>query len=366
MSQTQQLKKYEGSEKISILVEIKDPVAVGFYKAMPEGLRPVYAEVLLTGAAYLASQKDFTSESIRVIESAAREVKENAADELEAATTKFFKENAPKILEEVTREWVEKLPNPKDYPDPEQYQKALKTALELLKETAELRGVEKIAQRTTEKGRFLEEETYESLADRYGNEYDVDDVRNVVGAVPHSKLGDYVLRCPSYKIAIDTTEEDLKESDARKKVDGTMRNREADGAVLIFRSFDLVPNKKMMVKVGHNKFFAYFGSHGEGTWDIAIDVLIALVETQKRAEERVEVDIAAQVASRVDKMLEIVADLDRDLEKDVEERAKKVESAAAKIQDATRSIRVEKLSAVREMAEMLLTIAKGQQHIGNI
>ncbi len=50
-------------EKISILVEIKDPVAVGFYKAMPEGLRPVYAEVLLTGAAYLASQKDFTSES---------------------------------------------------------------------------------------------------------------------------------------------------------------------------------------------------------------------------------------------------------------------------------------------------------------
>ena len=83
-------------EKISILVEIKDPVAVEFYKAMPEGLRPVYAEVLLTGAAYLASQKDFTSESIRVIESAA--VESSVFSKLRALSLMIFPYTCPSVL----------------------------------------------------------------------------------------------------------------------------------------------------------------------------------------------------------------------------------------------------------------------------
>jgi hypothetical protein len=346
-------------EKISIIAEIKDPVAVRFYSAMPEKFRSVYAEMLLTGAAYLATQKDIATESIRVIESTAKELQKNAKEEFEDAVGGFLKEDAPKIFGEVMRDWVKNLPNPKDYPDPEDYKDSLGTALQLLQETAKLKGKREIMQKTTEKGRLLEEDVQMFLTEKYGSKYDIEDLRNLKGALPHCKAGDFVLKTPRLKVALDATEEKLKDRDARKKVDMTMRNREADGALLVFRSSEQIPKEKLMVKVGYNKFFAYFGEHGEGTWDIAIDVLFALTDAQKRAEERIDVD-TAQVAGRADKILKMINEIDSDTKNNVEERAKKIESSAAKIRDAIRSLRVEKLSAIREMAEMLLTIAKGR------
>ena len=344
---------------VEILVVIRDPTAVKFYKSMPDELRSSYAEVLLTGAAYLASQKDLTSESIKVLEHAASEIRGDLSEENEVATTKFLKEETPQIIEKCMKDFVEKLPNPKDFPSPEDYKKALVDLRELIPKFAEHVGMEVVAQKTTMKGLIFEEEFYPPLDKKYGSEYNIDDLRDEPGAIPRCKLGDYVLRS-SHKIALDLTEETLSKSAARKKVDKALQNREADGAVLIFRNPEQMPKTKPLAMVGRKKFLAYFGKNGNGTWDIAIDLLIALIEAEKRAEESAGVDIAAQVSSYADTILQQIDELDLSLEKDVQGRAESIGSAATKICDATRSIRADKLSSIKSLASMLVTIAKGQ------
>jgi hypothetical protein len=138
-----------------------------------------------------------------------------------------------------------------------------------------------------------------------------------------------------------------------------MENREAEGAVLVFRHLQQMPDNKSIVKIGYNKFLAYFGERGDGTWDFAIDILRAMIESETRAKE-VGVDIAPQVASYAEAIIQRVCEVDVSLERDAQKRAQDIESKAGKISDAIRNTRANGLATIKSMANMLVALASGQ------
>lgn len=346
-------------ESIQIKAEIRDPVAISFYSTIPGDLRKAYAEILLTGAAYLATQKDIANDSLRLIENTAKRVQEDA----NKGISKFVKDEVPSVLQDTLKETLEKwlkthkesLPSAKDYPDLEQMKNVLEQTLGLLKTAAEMKGREDIIRQTPVKGRCLEDEVYQVLIEKYsGLDIDIEDVRNIAGSKPRCKLGDFVLKGSRFKICVETTQEHLSERRAREKIDKAMVNRKCDGAVLIFGHYDQIPGKSVE-KIGLNKFWAYFGSGEDGTWDVAINVLIALIESQKASELANGNDVMYEVAKLVSKIPEMIAELDDNLKKE-QARAKRIESAANGFRDSMVNIRANKLAAIRQVSNLLITL----------
>ena len=348
-------------ESIEIKAEIRDPVAIKFYSTMPGDLRKAYAEILLTGAAYLAAQKDIANDSLRLIENTAKKVQDDANNGI----SKFVKDEVPGIFQDTLKETLEKwwktyketLPSAKDYPDLRQMQNILEQTLRLFKTIAESKGQQDIIQQTPVKGRCLEDEIHQALIDKYGGlDIDIEDVRNIAGSKPQCKLGDFVLKGSRFKICVETTQEHLSLKHATEKIDKAMMNRSCEGAVLIFGNYDQIPGK-VIEKIGMNKFLAYFGSGDDGTWDIAINMSIALIESQKASELSNNNDIIPEVAKLANKLPEMIVDLDNDL-KNEQARAQRIESTARGFRDSMVDIRANKLTAIRQVSDLLLTLLK--------
>jgi len=348
-------------ESIQINAEIRDPVAISFYSTIPGDLRKAYAEILLTGAAYLATQKDIANDSLRLIESTAKKVQEDANNGI----NKFVKDEVPSVLQDTLKGTLEKwwkthkdtLPNRKDYPDPKQMQNVLEQTLRLFKTVAELKGRKEIINEMPIKGFCLEHEVYQALIEKYsGLGIDIEDVRNIAGSKPQCKLGDFVLKGSRFQICVETTQERLSKKRAQEKIDKAMLNRRCDGAVLIFGNHDQTPGK-IIEKVGMNKFLAYFGDGVDGTWDVAINMLITLIDSQKASELDNNNGSMPEVAKLIHKLPEMITDLDDDLKKE-QARAKRIESATNGFRESMVGIRANKLSAIRQISDLLITMTK--------
>jgi hypothetical protein len=180
------------------------------------------------------------------------------------------------------------------------------------------------AEKGTEKGREFEVALYERIAEM-GRllEDSTNNVRAIVGSLPRSKKGDYVITlgdtsgAPGQKIVIEAkTEKDIKLNEGIEELKGAKQNREAASGILAFAKGCEPPEIGDFLRIGQDFFVTVDEEalkRGEPLLflEAAYKITRATMVTISRLEEKQEIDLAS-VRSEIEslnKLAEKISDI---------------------------------------------------------
>jgi hypothetical protein len=216
------------------------------------------------------------------------------------------------------------------------------------------------AEKGTEKGREFETELYSRVAELGRLLGDTtENVRAVVGAVPRSKKGDYVITlsettgAPGEKIVIEAKKEQgYRLKDAADELKEAKENREASAGIFAFAKDYEPPEVGDFLRIGHDFYITVdeqaFGSQRPLLFlDSAYKIARALLVTGARKEGAKEID-TARIRAEVDSVIQIVTRLS-----ELATKAKTISNSSKFIEDTVTELKSDLELRLNEVLRLL-------------